>query len=132
MYSFRKSQFLRLVVLPLMLVSFLSGCHKWVPIEPSVDVAPEAAPLEHVRLTMSDGRMLELQRAVVHEDTVFGSGSTGSVAIPVDQIRTLEVRKGDTAGETGLVVAVLIGLVGAAVAAYYIACSGPSSCGGLR
>ncbi len=53
MRVFQRSEFQRHLVIPLMLTCFLSGCYKWVPLEPPV----EQAIAEHngkVRITLED------------------------------------------------------------------------------
>ena len=55
---FRRSQFCRLVVLPLTLVSFLSACHKWVDVEPPLAAAIERAEPDRVRLTVDGERFI--------------------------------------------------------------------------
>ena len=72
MCKYRSSAFLRLVMLPLTLVSFLSACHKWVPVHATIEDAVAATRLESVRITMSDGRILDLKNATVEGDSVIG------------------------------------------------------------
>ena len=66
------SPFLRLVVLPLTLVAFLSGCsQKWVELEPPLADAIERRQPDSVRLTV-DG-----QRFMIHEPAVMNDSIVG-------------------------------------------------------
>lgn len=106
MCKYRSSAFLRLIVLPLTLVSFLSGCHKWVPVHATVEDAVAASRLESVRITMSDGRILDLENATVEGDSVIGFAPQRT-ALPVEQVQIVERRTGDTLGTVGLIVGII-------------------------
>ncbi len=107
MCKYRSSALLRLIVLPLTLVSFLSACHKWVPVHATIEDAVAASRLESVRITMSDGRILDLKNATVEGDSVIGFAPQRT-ALPVEQVQTVERRKGDALGTVGLVVGILV------------------------
>ena len=119
MCKYRSSTFLRLIVLPLTLMAFLSGCHKWVPVHATIEDAVAASRLESVRITMSDGRILDLKNATVEGDSVIGFAPQRT-ALPIEQVQTVERRKGDTLGTVGLVVGII---VAANLLAYIAVCS---------
>ena len=75
MRVFRRSKFQRHIVIPLMLVCFMSACHKWSvqPGRPTLDEAPERA-----RITLSDGRVVELRSLEIRGDSVVGFAKTES------------------------------------------------------
>ncbi len=68
------SKFQRHLVIPLMLTCFLSGCYKWSvqPAPATLDEAPE-----RVRITLSDGRVVELRSLEIRGDSVVGFAKTG-------------------------------------------------------
>ncbi len=105
MLYFRRTRFFRLVVFPLTLMAFLSACHKWVPLNAPVEDAVAASRLESVRITMSDGRILELKNAIVEGDSVIGFAPQ-RIALPVEQVQTVERRKTDALGIVGLIVGI--------------------------
>ncbi len=113
MRVFRRSKFQRHIVIPLMLTCFLSGCYKW-SLQPAavVDEAPKRA-----RITLSDGRVVELRALEIRGDSVVGFEKTGSrrrsgqpvwgdtlQTYPLADVTKLEVRKTDVVGTVGLVV----------------------------
>ena len=69
MRVFRRSKFQRHLVIPLMLTCFLSGCYKW-----SAQRTPAtlAEPPEHARITLDDGRVVELRSLEIRGDSVAG------------------------------------------------------------
>jgi len=113
MRVFRRSKFQRHIMIPLMLVCFMSACHKWVPV---------ASPLEwtladhhgKVRLTLETGHRIEVDAVYVARDSVFwrahddmGLGATRSgFSVPLSDVAKAEVRKTDVVGTVGLVVGV--------------------------
>ncbi len=106
MCKYRSSTFLRLIVLPHTLMAFLSGCHKWVPVHATIEDAVAASRLESVRITMSDGRILDLKNATVEGDSVIGFAPQRT-ALPIEQVQTVERRKGDTLGTVGLILGIV-------------------------
>ena len=124
MRVFRRSRFQRHLVIPLMLTCFLSGCYKW-----SVQPAPayfDAAP-ERARITLSDGRVVELRSLEIRGDSVAGFGKTDTWYIwgdtlqtyPLADVTKLEVRKTDGLRTFGLVV----GITAAALVAAGLVCA---------
>ncbi len=105
MRAFRPSKFQRHLVIPLMLTCFLSGCYKW-SVQPTSAISDEAP--ERVRITLSDGTVVELRSLEIRGDSVVGfakSESTTHTGQPVwgDTLQTypladvteFEVRKTD-------------------------------------
>ncbi len=85
-----------------MLICFLSGCYKW-----SVQPAPESTP-ERARITLSDGRVVELRSLEIRGDSVVGFAKTESrertgqpvwgdtlQTYPLADVTEFEVRKTD-------------------------------------
>ena len=110
MLYYRRSRFLRRVILPITLLSFLSACHKWVELKPPYEQAFAEEQPDKVRLTVVGNGRLVLEAPRVQGDTLFGlSRRTG---IPLDQIRQAEVRKDDVVGTVLLVagIGVTVGL----------------------
>ena len=63
------SKFQRHLVIPLMLTCFLSGCYKW---SAQTTPATVAEPPEHARITLDDGRVVELRELEIRGDSVAG------------------------------------------------------------
>ena len=128
MRVFRRSKFQRHLVIPLMLVCFMSACHKWVPLESPL----EQALAEHhgkVRLTLEDGQRVELESVFVARDSVFRDifGATRSgVGVPLSDVAKAEVRKTDVVGTVGLVV--LIGVAASLAGGVYVGCGLSEDC----
>jgi hypothetical protein len=97
-------------MLPLTLVVFLSACHKWVPLHAPVETAIQAEQPHPVRLTLADGRRLELLNASVVADSVVGAsnGRHGELtplrtAVSLAEVRSVEGRRGDALATVGVV-----------------------------
>ena len=127
MRVFRRSKFQRHLVIPLMLTCFLSACHKWSvqPAPPTLHEAPERA-----RITLSDGRVVELRSLEIRGDSVVGFAKAGPSrragqpvwgdtlqTYPLADVTKFEVRKSDT-GMTVLTVALSVAVGVALVAAF--------------
>ncbi len=99
MRVFRRSKFQRHIVIPLMLTCFLSGCYKWSvqPGPPTLHEAPERG-----RITLSDGRVVELRSLEIRGDNVVGFAKSGSrvdtlQTYPLADVTMFEVPKTGTA-----------------------------------
>ena len=123
----RRSKCQRHVVIPLLLTCLLSGCYKW---SAQTTPATVAEPPERARITLDDGRVVELRSLEIRGDSVAGfakeeSSRTGQ---PVwsDTLQTyaladvtmFEVRQKDKV-RTGALVGGL-GLIGTFVVLYVI------------
>jgi len=105
----------------ILLATWLSACTGWQ----AQRVAPERVLQDSqfvrrgVRVTTLDGRRLEIARPVLRGDTLTGTRDTAAVAIPLGQVRKLDVRRPSVARTAALVGA---SLVGAAAATLGVAC----------
>lgn len=100
----RRSRFIRFVILPLTLVTFLPACHKWVPLEGPVRPALAGQHPNPVRLTLLDnGERIELSSWRVEADSVFGATTRrgSGIGIPIGQVQAVEGQRTD-AGKTVL------------------------------
>jgi len=93
MRYFRRSAFLRLVVLPFTLLAFLPACHKWSEVRTTVD-ATTALP-NPARLTLNNGDRITLEDATISGDSVVGIRERRSEISP---IRRVAIALGDVAG----------------------------------
>jgi hypothetical protein len=104
-----------------MLAIYVSGCSSWH----TQNVAPERVLQDSglvrkgVRVTTLDGQRYEIQHPALRADTLTGIRDTASIAIPLAQVRELDVRR-PSAPRTALLVAG--SLVGAAAATLGVAC----------
>jgi hypothetical protein len=104
-----------------LLVSWLSGCSSWQ----APNVAPERVLQDSnlvrkgVRVTTLDGQRFKLDHPALRADTLTGTRDTTAVAIPLGQVRELDVRRPSTPRT-----ALLVGgsLVGAAAATLGVLC----------
>jgi len=116
MRMFRRSKFQRHLVLPLMLTCFLSSCYKWSG--QSAPATSVEAP-ERARITLSDGRVVELRSLEIRGDSVAGFAKTESrrstgqpvwgdtlQTYPLADVTRFEVRKTNVVGTVGLVVGI--------------------------
>ncbi len=118
MRVFRRSKLQRHLVIPLMLTCFLSGCYKW-----SAQTTPAAVaePPDRARITLDDGRVVELRSLEVRGDSVVGVAKTGSnayavhyalQAYPLADVTKFEVPKDNTRMIVAITAGVLlVGLV---------------------
>lgn len=96
MLSIRSSALMRAVVLPITLGSFLSACHKWVPVEdPIAESIAEDQPRQ-VRVTTKSDQIVVLDKPVVREGSVVGVGPNAGPLAPtfeaeLESIRSVEV-----------------------------------------
>ncbi len=119
MLNLRRSPFLRLVALPLMLVAFLSGCYKW---HDYGTVMPDQG-VHRMRVTLLDNSRVTLHDARIEGDSIVGNRRTrtglqevdfSTFAIGLDDVRRVEVSeldKGQTAGWIFVALAVPVGLL---------------------
>jgi len=114
MRVFRRSKFQRHLVIPLMLVCFLAGCSSW-RVQPAPATSHEAP--ERARITLSDGRVVELRSLEVRGDSVVGVAKTGSnayavhyalQAYPLADVTKFEVPKDNTRMIVAITAGVLI------------------------
>jgi hypothetical protein len=105
----------------ILLVTYVSGCTSWH----AQNVAPERVLQDSqlvrkgVRVTTLDGQRFKVEHPTLRADTLTGTRDTAAVAVPLGQIRELQVRR-PSAPRTALLVAGSV--VGAAAAALTVAC----------
>ena len=100
MLYFRRSRFIRFVILPLTLIALLPACHKWVGVETNVVSPTELSG--PIRVTLNDGEELNLEGATVTEDSIFGRrkgtprsvlGEPQPIRIALDDVTDIEKEK---------------------------------------
>ena len=124
MLYFRRSPFLRFVMLPLALVSFLSACHKWVPLEPPVAQAIAERDPGTVRVTLSDGWQRVLKEPHISGDSLiaFEDGKEPqTVALLLEDLQRVEEKQANPPATIGLVVGSLAAAFGILAVAWMIA-----------
>jgi hypothetical protein len=102
----------------MVLAAHLPACTGYQTIEdPAPVVRAEKAPIERVRMTLRTGESVELEKARVSGDTVYGTVRKGgeSRAIPLADASKLELRRPAPDKTIGLV----IGLTAVAAAIAY-------------
>ncbi len=119
MRMFRRSKLQRHLVIPLMLTCFLSGCYKW-----SAQTTPAAVaePPERARITLDDGRVVELRSLEMRGDSVAGFAKTDIYnwgdtlqTYPLADVRQLDYRTFNGLG-TGILIGSVV-IVGLAIVA---------------
>src|SRR5688572_22642868 len=85
-----------------------SGCRTWrsVPPQPSLS-RPLAA---HSRVTLIDGKRIDIVSGRVTPDSVTGDSRTGRVTVPRDSVARLEERRLSWSRSVGLFGAIYFGL----------------------
>lgn len=120
----------RRVVSALMLAAYLPACTSYhATTQPVAEVTAAPTPPKHLRVTTNDGSVVEVDAPRVANDTLYGSTwvtgpggqqRAGVMAIPVADIRTVEVKKGD-----GMKTLLLVGgIVGGLLILGAAGCSG--------
>ncbi len=107
MRVFRRSKFQRHLVLPLMLVSFMSACHKWSTVQPGQPFAEEGT--EELRFTGIHRQRVVLKESVVVGDSVVGLVNGDSASFALSEMDKIQVRKGDWVGTTLIVLGAVVG-----------------------
>ena len=123
----RQSKFQRHMVIPLMLTCFMTGCYKW-SVQPASAISDE--PPENARITLFDGKVVELQSPEIRGDSVVGFAKTESrgrtgqpvwgdtlQTYPLADVMVFEERKTDTV-RIVVTSAVAVALVAGFVALY--------------
>ena len=125
MLYFRRSPFLRRVILPLTLLAFLSACHKWVPLEPPVAQAIAEQQPSTVRVTLADSSQVVLKEPHISGDSLvaFEDGKDAqAVALLLEDLQRVEERRANTPATIGLVVGSIAAAFGVLILAVVIAC----------
>ena len=101
----------RPVLSSLLLFTYLPGCSSWHAGKPSPAEFVATSKPDRVRVTRGDGSTLVLTAPSVRDDTLFGTVPAGlarddqarPVAIPLADVRVVEVKRG-SAGNTIVIV----------------------------
>jgi hypothetical protein len=97
MQTLPRSLLVRTVVIPVTLLAFLSGCHKWSTVDASPGQYLNEDQPEMVRVTWH-GELYEVRSPVVQADSITGQAKDESrFAAPLAEIEHLEARKFDGA-----------------------------------
>jgi hypothetical protein len=125
----------RRVVSALMLAAYLPACTSYqATTQPVAEVTAAPTPPKHLRVTTTDGAVVEVDDPRVANDTLYGSTwttgaggkqSAGVITIPISDIRTVEVRKSD-----GTKTLLLVGGIVAVLIVGTVSCSNSGSYGG--
>jgi len=103
------------------LAAYLSGCTGWQTqrVTPQRVLEDSHYVRRGVRVTTADGRRLEIEHPTLRADTLTGTRDRAAVAIPLDQVRRLDVRRPSVPRTAALVVG---SMAGAAAAALGVLC----------
>ena len=107
MLYFRRTRFLRRIVLPLTLLAFLSACHKWVQLEPPVAHAIAAEELGTVRVTLTDSSRIVLKEPYVSGDSLMAMEEHAR-GVRLDEVARIEGRRANVPATVGLVIGILV------------------------
>lgn len=117
---------IRTFVSAILLLAYLPACTSFqATTQPLSELTAPPKPADKVRITTSDGAQREVDAPRVVNDTLYGtawetdpSGKPGAVpvALPLSEIRTVEVRKSDGTNTAILVGGIVLVVVVAAVA----------------
>jgi hypothetical protein len=111
-----------------LLVIQLSACTSWrVQNAPPQQFTVQDAS-KPIRVVRRNGAALTLQGTRVSGDTLYGTNkrygvADSLVAIPLSEIRTIEVRQGSTGKTVGLIAGITVGVAGAIVLFFVVTCA---------
>ncbi len=123
MQYFRRSRFIRFVILPLTLIAILPACYKWHGVGTNPASPTEVSSL--TRITLTNGEEVMLRDVIVTADSVFGrdkdsrplfAGEERPVRINSDDVRFIERRSTNWLATGALI------WLGGTSAAYFITC----------
>jgi hypothetical protein len=119
---------LRLLLLPVLLLSALSACQTWYVRGIPQDPAPRALP-SPVRVTLTDGSVLVMRDAEVRADSLIGmvgerAASPLRVAVAMPQVRRVEERGVDFPATVGLTTAITLTVVATVVITVFFTLGG--------
>lgn len=110
----------RRVLSALLLIAYLPACTSFQSTSQSLtELTAPPQPVKTVRVTTTDGTSIEVDAPRVVNDTLFGSAWTAGpggkqtaepVALPLADIRTVEVKKSDGT-TTALVIVGVVGVI---------------------
>lgn len=129
MFAVRLAPGRRRAMASVLLGLHLAGCTRWAPVSQPIPEVLEAHPRAGVRLTLDDGKRLELKHIRILSDSLVGVSLIGpsesgvlepwdkpdTVAVALADIRRMEVEQG-TGAAAGIVAGVILLVVIAAVA----------------
>jgi hypothetical protein len=97
-----------------LLAAFAAGCQSWQTVGPSPAEYLQTHRAETVRITRPNGYVLELRDPLVVHDSLTGLPPEGPpVSIPLSEIDSMAVRRGNTAGTLALIGGiVVVGTIG--------------------
>jgi hypothetical protein len=110
-------------MLLLTLVSWLSSCHKWVPLEPPIEPAIEESDPGTVRITLANGRLVTVKEPFVSGDSVVGTveetywergkmlREQRATSIALSSVQKIEVRRADPLATMGTIIGVTLGTI---------------------
>src|SRR4051812_17928023 len=95
----------------ILLVTYVSGCTSWHVQNAAPERVLQDSELvrKGVRVTTLDGQRFKVEHPALRADTLSGTRDTAAVAIPLGQIRALDVRRPSAGRTTLLVVGSLVG-----------------------
>ena len=105
MLYFRRSRFIRTVILPLTLVALLPACtfHKWSTMQGSPDLEIMANRPEQIRVTVDDGSQVKMRNPWIQGDSILALTEQGAtLVIRVSDVTKLEERKEDRVATIGV------------------------------
>ncbi len=116
MLYFRRSRFIRFVILPLTLVALLPACQGWGGVNTAVE-SPTAIS-GSIRVTLNDGEEIKLEHATVTPDSVLGwregawraaaLGEGQPVRIALDDVARIDEQRIKPLATLGVAVGVVI------------------------
>ena len=118
MQALRQSSVVRLVLIPLMIVLWLTGCAKWSqPGKPIDQVIRVGDPPSRVRVTRSDFSQVVIESPRLENETIRGwAPSLGdTVSLELSDVRNVEIRKTNW-WTTGALIYLGVGVVVTAIA----------------
>jgi len=96
MLYFRRSRFIRFVVLPLTLVALLPACYKWSAVHGPPDQEIRYGRPDEIRVTVNDGSQVKMRSPWIQGDSILALNAIqDTLVIRVSDVTKLEKRKFD-------------------------------------
>ena len=94
MLYFRRSRFIRFVILPLTLVALLPACYKWSTVQGPPDREITYGRPDQIRLTVDDGSQVKMRSPWIQGDSILAlTVNRDTLVIRLSDVTKLEKRK---------------------------------------
>jgi hypothetical protein len=94
-----------------LLLAPLGGCHSWQATEVPLPLLIAERRPDAIRVTLADSSVVTFERPTIDADSIRGLTPTGNVRAPVEDVRSLEVRRTSVPKSVAFVVSKVAAIV---------------------